>query len=236
MKKKEINWKKLLLAVLGGLLSLFVLGMAAVLMINSVVCSSAKEYILSADEAAELRDFDCILVLGCGVHDDGTPSAMLHDRLLRSVEMYEAGVSDRLLMTGDHGREGYDEVDTMKGFAVDAGIPSECVFMDHAGFSTYESMYRAKEIFQAQKVLIVTQDYHLYRAVYIARQLGIDAYGVDANYRNYSGQTARDVREVLARVKDFGTCVFMPEPTYLGEPIPIWGNGELTHDENSDFS
>ncbi len=236
MKKKEINWRKLLLAVLGGLLSLFVLGMAAVLIINSAVCNSVKDYILPAEEAAELREFDCILVLGCGVRDDGSPSAMLYDRLQRSVEMYEAGVSDRLLMTGDHGREGYDEVDTMKGFAVDAGIPSEYVFMDHAGFSTYESMYRAKAIFGAQKVLIVTQGYHLYRAVYIARQLGLEAYGVDADYRGYSGQTARDVREVLARVKDVGSCIFKPEPTYLGEPIPIWGNGELTHDENSDFS
>lgn len=236
MKKKEINWRKLLLAVLGGLLSLFVLGMAAVLIINSAVCNSVKDYILPAEEAALLREFDCILVLGCGVRDDGSPSAMLYDRLQRSVEMYEAGVSDRLLMTGDHGREGYDEVDTMKGFAVDAGIPSECVFMDHAGFSTYESMYRAKAIFGAQKVLIVTQGYHLYRAVYIARQLGLEAYGVDADYRGYSGQTARDVREVLARVKDVGSCIFKPEPTYLGEPIPIWGNGELTHDENSDFS
>ena len=85
-------------------------------------------------------------------------------------------------------------------------------------------------------MLIVTQEYHLYRAVYIARQLGLDADGVHADYRNYSGQTARDVREVLARVKDFAGCVFKPEPTYLGESIPIWGNGELTHDENSDFS
>ncbi len=236
MKKKEINWKKLLLAVIGGLLCLTVLGTSVVLIINSAVCTSTKDYILSAEEAAQLRDVDCILVLGCGVRDDGTPSAMLHDRLKRSVEMYDAGVSDRLLMTGDHGREGYDEVDTMKGFAVEAGVPSECVFMDHAGFSTYESMYRAKAIFGAQKVLIVTQEYHLYRSVYIARQLGLEAYGVDADYRGYSGQTARDVREVLARVKDMGSCVFKPEPTYLGEPIPIWGNGELTHDENSDFS
>ncbi len=236
MKKTEINWKKLLLAVIGGLLSLTVLGTAVVLMINSAVCTSTKDYILSAEEATELRDFDCILVLGCGVHDDGSPSAMLHDRLKRSLEMYEAGVSDRLLMTGDHGRVGYDEVDTMKGFAVDAGVPSECVFMDHAGFSTYESMYRAKAIFGAEKVLIVTQEYHLYRAVYIARQLGLEAYGVDADYRGYSGQTARDIRELLARVKDVGSCIFKPEPTYLGEPIPIWGNGELTHDENSDFS
>lgn len=236
MKKTEINWKKLMLALIGGFLSLTVLGTSVVLMINSAVCTSTKDYILSAEEALELRDFDCILVLGCGVRDDGSPSAMLHDRLRRSVEIYEAGVSDRLLMTGDHGREGYDEVYTMKSFAVEAGIPSECVFMDHAGFSTYESMYRAKEIFQANKVLIVTQEYHLYRAVYIARQLDMDAYGVDADYRGYSGQTGRDVRELMARVKDVGSCVFRPEPTYLGEAIPIWGNGELTHDENSDFS
>jgi vancomycin permeability regulator SanA len=236
MKKKEINWRKLLLAVLGGLLSLFVLGMAAVLIINSAVCNSVKDSILPADEAAELQDFDGILVLGCGVRDDGSPSAMLYDRLQRSVEMYEAGVSDRLLMTGDHGRENYDEVAVMKSFAVDAGVPSEDVFMDHAGFSTYESMYRAKEIFQAKKVIIITQEYHLYRAIYIAESLGLEAYGVAADYRAYYGQTKRDIREVLARVKDFGTSMIKPKPTYLGKAIPIWGDGNLTNDENSDFS
>ena len=236
MKKKEIKWKKHLLVAAATLLSLTILAVAAVLIVNGVVKNGAKDYILSAEEAGELREIDCILVLGCGVGSDGSPSAMLRDRLFRSVEMYEAGVSDRILMTGDHGREGYDEVDAMKSFAVDEGVPSECVFMDHAGFSTYESMYRAKAVFQAERVLIVTQGYHLYRAVYIARQLGLDAYGVDADYRAYSGQTSRDIREVLARVKDFGTCIFKPEPTYLGEAIPIWGSGELTHDENSDFS
>jgi vancomycin permeability regulator SanA len=127
---------------------------------------------------------------------------MLHDRLRRGVELYEAGAAPKLLMSGDHGRTGYDEVDAMKAFAVEAGIASVDVFMDHAGFSTYESMYRAKEIFQAKKIIIVSQKYHLYRAIYIAEQLGIEAYGVSSNYRNYRNQDAIDTREVLARVKD----------------------------------
>ena len=107
--------------------------------------------------------------------------------------------------------------------------------MDHAGFSTYETICRAKEIFGAQKVLIVTQTYHLYRAMYIAEAFGMEAYGVAAEYRTYSGQLIRDVREVLARVKDFGMAIVKPDPTYLGEAIPISGDGELTHDDKSNF-
>ena len=102
--------------------------------------------------------------------------------------------------------------------------------MDHAGFSTYESLYRARDIFQAKKIIIVTQEYHLYRALYIAQALGLDAYGVNADYRNYSGQTMRDIREILARNKDFLTSVFQPQPTYLGDAIPISGSGDLTND------
>ena len=161
---------------------------------------------------------------------------MLHDRLRMGVELYDLGAAPKLLMSGDHGRENYDEVDVMKSFAVDAGIASEDVFMDHAGFSTYESMYRAKEIFQAKKIIIVTQEYHLYRAIYIAESLGMEAWGVAADYQTYYGQTKRDIREVLARVKDFGTSMFKPKPTYLGTAIPIWGDGNLTNDENSNFA
>ena len=140
-----------------------------------------------------------------------------------------------MLMSGDHGREGYDEVNTMKAYAIDAGVPTEDIFMDHAGFSTYETIYRAKEIFGAKKIVIVTQRYHLYRAMYIAKAMGMEVYGVAADYRQYSGQFSRDIREVLARVKDFCMTIFWPEPTYLGEAIPISGSGELTHDENSNF-
>lgn len=228
--------KKVLCYVVGTLLSLCILCGLTVLGTNIAVKASAKGQILSSQEAAQLQDVDCILVLGCGVRDDGTPSAMLEDRLKRALELYRMGASAKLLMSGDHGEVDYDEVATMKAFAVNAGIASEDIFMDHAGFSTYESMYRAKEIFQVRKVIIVTQAYHLHRAIYIAQKLGLEAYGVAADYRSYSGQSSRDVREVLARTKDFITCLFKPEPTYLGETIPIWGNGNLTNDENQDFT
>ena len=228
--------KKILCYVVGTLLTLCVLCGLTVLGTNIAVKASVKGKILSSQEAAQLQDVDCILVLGCGVRDDGTPSAMLEDRLKRAVELYQMGASAKLLMSGDHGESDYDEVATMKAFAVNAGIASEDIFMDHAGFSTYESMYRAKEIFQVRKVIIVTQAYHLHRAIYIAQKLGLEAYGVAADYRSYSGQSSRDVREVLARTKDFVTCLFKPEPTYLGETIPIWGNGDLTNDENQDFT
>lgn len=232
MKKR----KKIILVVLCTLICLGILGGVAVLSINAVVKGSTKDKILSPEQAAELTDVDCILVLGCGVWDNGQPSHMLEDRLKRSVELYNLGAAPKLLMTGDHGRKDYDEVSVMKTYAVEAGIVSEDVFMDHAGFSTYESMYRAKEIFCAKKIVIVSQGYHLYRAIYIAESLGMEAYGVAADYRTYSGQAVKDLREVLARVKDFGTCIFKPEPTYLGEEIPIWGDGNITNDENLDFA
>ena len=155
---------------------------------------------------------------------------MLNDRLLVGIELYKNDASEKILMSGDHGREEYDEVNVMKQFAIDKGVTSEDVFMDHAGFSTYESMYRAINIFKAKKVIIVTQGYHLYRALYIAKNLGLEAYGVNSDLRNYEGQTYLNRREVLARNKDFFSVIFKPEPTYLGEEIPVSGNGDLTND------
>ena len=228
--------KKTILLVVCVLVCVGILGGLSVLGINAYVKGKAADNILMPEQAAQLSNVDCILVLGCGVWDDGRPSHMLEDRLKRSLELYELGAAPKLLMSGDHGRSHYDEVNVMKTFVVDAGVPSEDVFMDHAGFSTYESMYRAKEIFQAKKIIIVTQEYHLYRAIYIAETLGMEAYGVSSDYRNYTNQKIRDLREVLARVKDFGTCIFKPEPTYLGDAIPIWGNGNLTNDEYEEIA
>ena len=228
--------KKTLHRIIAVFLCLCILGITIPVVINAVVTLRTKDQIITPENAAALQEVDCILVLGCYVHSDGNPSDMLHDRLRRGVELYESGAAPKLLMSGDHGRTDYDEVAAMKQFAVDAGIPSEHIFMDHAGFSTYESIYRAKEIFGAKRILIVTQEYHLYRALYIADQLGVEAYGVSADYRSYSGQTGRDIREFLARVKDFATSIFKPEPTYLGETIPISGNGNLTNDDTTDFT
>ena len=228
--------KKTLHRIIAIFLCLCVLGVSTPVVINAVVTLTTSDQIINPEDAVKLQDVDCILVLGCYVHPDGNPSDMLHDRLRRGVELYDMGAAPKLLMSGDHGRTNYDEVAAMKQFAINAGIPSENIFMDHAGFSTYESIYRAKEIFQAKKIIIVTQEYHLYRALYIADQLGVEAWGVSADYRSYTGQTSRDIREFLARVKDFATGIFKPEPTYLGEAIPISGNGNLTNDDTNNFT
>jgi vancomycin permeability regulator SanA len=156
---------------------------------------------------------------------------MLNDRLLQGIELYKSGAAPKLLMSGDHGRVDYDEVNVMKKFAIDGGIDSADIFMDHAGFSTYESIYRAKEIFGAKKVIIVTQKYHLYRALYIAKQLGIEAYGVASDLQQYNGQRNRDLREIIARNKDFLTVILKPKPTYGGDTISLKSNGNITNDK-----
>lgn len=212
-------------------LALCVLGAVAVFLVNRHVTTVGKSRVISADEAARLLDVDCIIVLGCQVRSDGSLSDMLSDRLTRGMQLYHEGAAPKIIMSGDHGRTNYDEVNAMKRFAVDNNVPSEDVFMDHAGFSTYETMYRAREIFKAKKVIIVTQEYHLYRAIYIANELGLEAYGVSADLRSYRGQIKRDVREVLARCKDYAMCLFKPEPTYLGDAIPVSGSGDLTNDK-----
>ena len=226
MKTKKKKFRNIIVI----LLCLAVVGVAALLIVNSHVKSAGKDRILTVEQAAKLDDADCIIVLGCQVKDDGSLSHMLRDRLMRGLEVYEAGAAPKLLMSGDHGRENYDEVGAMKNYAIENGVPSEDVFMDHAGFSTYETIYRAKEVFEANKVIIVTQEYHLYRALYIAEQFDIEAYGVSADLNTYAGQSMRDFREVLARCKDWGMCLFKPEPTYLGEAIPVNGNGDITND------
>ena len=219
--------KRWLLWTAAILLLLCLLGGGAVLGINAHVKHRATAYLLTLEAAAD-GGFDCILILGCGVRDTGEPSLMLRDRLDMGLKLFENGASNRLLMSGDHGRVEYDEVNVMKDYAVERGVPSEAVFMDHAGFSTYESMYRARDVFCAKRIVIVSQGYHLYRAVYDARALGLDAWGVAAEEIRYLGQAGRDLREILARNKDFFYGLFQPEPTFLGETIPIWSSGDLT--------
>ncbi len=221
--KKKLKKLILILLILGIAMSIIVFA------INYYVKASTKNQILKNDEYADLKDIDCILVLGAGVWED-KPSPMLEDRLLEGIKLYEEGVSPKIMMTGDNGTNGYDEVNVMKNYAKEKGVPSEDIFMDHAGFSTYESVYRAKAIFEVKRVVIVTQEYHLHRALYIANQLGLEAYGVPSDPRQYVGALYREVREILARNKDFVQCIFKPKPTYLGEVIPIFGDGNLTND------
>ncbi len=199
-----------------------------VLSVSAFVTLSTRDLIISHNDAVTLEGVDAIVVLGCRVHSDGRVSAMLSDRLSVGVSLYHGGASDTMLMSGDHGTAEYDEVNAMRRVAMESGVPIERIFMDHAGFSTYDSMYRLKEVFGAKKVIIVTQRYHLYRSLYIARALGLDAVGVSASEREYAGQKVRDVREVLARNKDFLLSILKPLPKFLGEAIDLDGDGRIT--------
>lgn len=195
---------------------------------NAFVKATAGKRITTIEK---LTEADAVLVLGAQVKPDGSLSKMLKERLDTGIEIYKAGLTDRMIMSGDHGRKDYDEVNAMKDYAIEQGVPSECIFMDHAGFSTYDSMYRAKAVFEAENIIVVTQKYHLYRALFDAQALGIEAKGITCDTAVYSGDRYRKFRESLARIKDVGYAIAKPKPTYLGEVIPVGGNGDVTNDE-----
>ena len=140
-------------------------------------------------------------------------------------------ISNKILVSGDHIESDYDEVGVMKNYLLEHGIPSEKIFVDHAGISSYDSVYRAKEIYKANKIVIVTQKYHLYRAIYIGNHLDLEVYGIAADKNIYQSQEKRDAREFLARIKDFFKCIIKPQSTYLGEVHSIKGNGINTHNK-----
>lgn len=211
------------------IISGLVLGCVSIFSVNYFVKDIMQERIISEAKAKTVQDIDCILVLGAKVDENG-PSPILSDRLEVGIKLYEKGIAPKIIMSGDHGRKGYDEVNAMKNYAKEKGLPSNVVFMDHAGFSTYDSIYRAKEIFKAQRIIIVTQEYHLYRSLYIAKCLGIEAYGVKADIRKHNGALNREIREILARDKDFIKTIFKPKPTVLGDEIPVSGDGDVTND------
>ncbi len=214
--------------LLASALWLGFLGVSAMAVCNFVVIETADEYVLPFDEAVKIEDVDCIIVLGAGVKEDGTMSYVLSERVRLGAELYLADASDRLLLSGDHSREDYNEVGAMKDYMLSRDIPANVVFTDHAGFDTYDTMYRAKEIFKAKKVLIVTQQFHISRAVFIARSLGLEAYGVccdeDARYFNLM----TDIREFCARPKYLLDAIIKPEPKFMGEEIPIWGEASAS--------
>ena len=210
-------------------LLLGVAGILAAAGVSMAMIRQTEDRILPADSIPD-GEWDCVLVLGAGVRPDGSPSDMLYDRVQTGLAVYGNGAVSKLLMSGDHGQTHYDEVGCMLDLALEAGVPPEDVFLDHAGFSTYESVVRAREVFGADRMVIVTQKYHLHRALYIAEKLGVDAVGVSADLRPYAGQSMRDVREMIARVKDVLTVWLGVAPAYLGEAIDLSGDGTVTQE------
>ena len=234
--KKVLQWVVALL-----LMTVALLGVAAMTLNyhviqaekeNIVAALDARDDVFSAEEIKTLKQFDadCILVLGAGISDPETPSPMLRDRLDAGILLYEQGVAPKILLTGDNGTEAHNEIHVMYQYVKNAGVPEEDIFCDHAGFSTYESMVRAGSIFEVSKMIVVTQTYHEYRALYLAEKLGYEARGAAADQEVYSGQPVRELREIAARIKDFFTARLKPA-AMGGEKIPISGSGEESHGE-----
>jgi vancomycin permeability regulator SanA len=228
MKSKRI---KILLISFAVLAAIGFLEGIVTLTTDFYVKNSVKDRVYTVDDLVLPEEkYDCIFVLGCGIRADGTPSHMLQDRLETAYALYLAGASDYILVSGDNGKVEYNEVEVMKNYLVEKGVPEEAIYMDHAGFSTYESMYRAKAIFSITRMVVVTQEYHLYRSLYVAENFGIEADGVGADVRRYYGQTMRDLREIVARAKDFAFVILKPSATYVGDPIPMDGSGDATNE------
>lgn len=214
--------------ILSSLLLIVAINGSMVLMTDSRIFLEGEGD--AVQRAIEELNPQCILILGAGLKPDGTPNLMLADRLDQGIALYKRGAAPKILLSGDNGQERYDEVNAMKEYCLDQGVPMEDIFMDHAGFSTYESIHRASSIFQVESMIIVTQDYHLPRACYLAEKMGIRYLGIAARQIDYGGQQGRDLREIAARCKDFFTGILKPPPTYQGEVIPIEGSGLASHD------
>ncbi len=202
--------------------------LAVTFVANTYVIASTNAVIYDIAELVD-GDYDCIMVLGAGVRG-GRPSPILNDRLARGYQLYQQGYAPKLLLSGDHHTENYDEIAAMQAYMRNAGVPDCDIFMDHAGLSTYESMMRASQVFGVRKMIVVTQQFHINRALYLAKQAGIDAVGVSAAKIAYRGATYRAMREVLARTKDFFIGIIKPK-MYIGGPsIDIHGDGSVSDD------
>lgn len=216
-----------MLKIIKWILKLILIVIALIVGINLFVKFEGEMSLRSVEQVSD-QSHDAIIVLGAGVYGNGEPTKILKDRLDRGIELYKAGAAPKMLMSGDNGKTNYDEVTAMKNYCLKQGVPAEDIFLDHAGFSTYESMYRAKAIFGVKSAVVVTQHYHEGRALYTAKRLGIKAVGVSAVEKSYTGDEARAVREFLAREKAFVQCIVKPEPTFLGDKIDITGDGQVS--------
>jgi SanA protein len=210
----------------------FVLLVAAAPLLLVVAANTLVLLDARGDAAASVEDVpraQAALVLGAQVKPDGSPSAMLADRIEAAAELYRAGKVDKLLLSGDHATWEYDEVGAMRKELQERGVPAEDLFTDHAGFNTWDSAQRARRVFGVRSVVIVTQRFHMSRALFAAHRAGLQATGYEADRRQYGRVMARmRIREALARVKAMGDAIAGTEPRFLGDVIPIHGDGRAS--------
>lgn len=203
--------------------------MSSILLTNVHVDSISRTYIYN--DIDDLPHKQTGIVLGAFVHQGGGLSEMYKDRVNTAIELYNKKKIEKILISGDHGNKSYDEVNSAKDYLLEAQIPARDIFLDHAGFDTYDSLYRARDIFRVDSLIIITQEFHLPRAVYIAGSLGHDVVGIKADRHTYPMIWYSEIRETFSKIKAFGDITFNSSPRYLGEEIPITGDSKRSWDE-----
>lgn len=184
---------------------------------NVIVLLSTRRYIYN--DVNSVPSAQAVLIPGASLLPDGTPAPIFKDRVNAAIDLYAAGKAEKFLVSGDNGEESHNEVDPVRLYLLEKGVPAQDIFLDHAGFDTYSTMYRARRVFGVSSVIIATQSFHLPRAIFLARKLGISAYGINADeghilFDNY-------VREIFANEKAIIDLAVNRKPKYLGEAIPI---------------
>jgi SanA protein len=215
--RKVVRWTLIIL------LSLCILTVGVFLLVN------VSTHKLIYDEPKDAPEAQVAVILGAAILYNGNISPVLRDRSDTAIELYEIGKAEKILVTGDNSSLAHNEVNPVRKYLLSKGIPDEDIFLDHAGFDTYSSMYRARDIFLTDSIIVVTQTFHLPRAIFIAKNLGMEVYGVSADHRRYKFRNY--TRELLANVKAVMNLVFKREPKYLGEPIPITEDSGLNNRE-----
>lgn len=206
------------------LLAAIFLGLVIFILANYRVLSVSRKYIYQ--NIYDVPEAQTALVLGAGVRSDGQLSDILRDRADTAVELYQNKKVAKILATGDNSTIYYNETKAMENYFVNHGIPAKDLFLDYAGFDTYDSLYRARDVFKAKSLIVVTQNFHLNRAVYFGRSLGMEVYGVSADKQTYRGIVWLKIRESMARVKGFFDILFHAKPKFLGTPIPLSGDSQ----------
>jgi SanA protein len=224
MKFKK-NWRRPLLLCLVLVITIAIITALA----NTWVWYTTQSAIFTPSQIATKQQVG--IVLGAKVYADGRLSGMTQDRCDTAINLYQQGKIEKILISGDHGQAEYDEVNTMKDYLLSHNIPAEHIFLDHAGFDTYDSIYRAKAIFQAESAIIITQQFHLPRAVFIAQQLGLPAIGAVADIKDYGHMERVIIREKIAVMKAWFNILLQAKPTYLGDVIPLIGDSKRSWDE-----
>jgi len=210
------------------LLCLVIIGLVAVLSVNYYVTSSTKKYINYSLKKFPKNDVG--IIFGAGINGD-QPSKYLKDRLDAGISLYKAKRINKILLSGDNGRDEYDELTVMKNYCFRNGVDTTKIFVDYAGFDTYSTMYRAKHIFKIKKATLISQEYHLNRAIYIGQKLGIKSVGYSANNGEYHGYKYVCFREYLSRFKSFFDVLRNREPRFLGNPIDINGASNYSKED-----